>query len=130
MGELERRATSVALRNGIVKASLLLVRTKVESESRLLATFIEYAAHYIEKLNNEEKADNVSDIKIGSIIRNRKFAHSLENGTGINTVGDLMRLPIPSGWIAEQKGETMRSLCEVLLAMQPRVIIRQNKRKA
>lgn len=132
MDELAQAATVIALRKGIVKASLLLVKAKSQSESHQLVSFIQKAAFYIDKLKSAQVSE-VSDLKMGLLIKNRKFVRELGNKTGIATVHDLMRLPIhsfhltgsrkPSGTEANSpenvKEEINKSLYEVISAMHP-----------
>lgn len=137
--ELTRMATIIALRNGIVKASQLLVKAKSQDESRMLVTFIEQSAHHIEKLKNQTGAGSFS-VKLGSLVNNRKVVRAMSEKAGISTIQELIASPqsiffsilIRQGpdrkdpLIQEKKEGIIKSLHEVFSAMQPGVISKGN----
>lgn len=136
--ELTRAASIVALRHGIVKASLLLGNAKNPAESHLLVTFIGQAAHYMEKLKSSD-AGSV-DIKIGSLIKHRKIVSTMKERARVSTIRDLMASPLHDFYSAlfsksfrdvdsptQQKKEGVaKSLYKVLSAMHPNVIVKSH----
>lgn len=137
--ELTRIATIIALRNGIVKASQLLIKAKNQDESSLLVAFIEQSAHHIEKLKSANNA-GVYTLKIGSLVKDRKVVRELSEKAGISTVQELIALPQNDFYqttfrsnperkdlsTQEKKEGIFKSIYEVLSAMQPGVISKGN----
>lgn len=137
--ELTRMATIIALRNGIVKASQLLVKAKTQDETRMLVTFIEQSAYQIERLKNQTDGESFS-VKLGFLVNNRKVVRAMSERAGISTVQELIASPqsvffsimIRPGpdrkdpLIQEKKEGIIKSLHEVFSAMQPGVISKGN----
>lgn len=91
--ELMIAATVIGLRKGIVKASLLLGKSQDQEESHMLVTFINQAAQYIEKLKGPY-AHKFVDIRLGSLVKDKRVVKMMKEKAGIETVPDLIASPL------------------------------------